>query len=33
MKFTYKVKKSLVKEDDYDKFHENIDKDKRDSIL
>ena len=29
MKFAFKIKKSLVRSDDLDKFHETADRDKR----
>lgn len=33
MKFSYKLKKSMVRPEEVDKFHENVDKDKRQGIL
>lgn len=33
MKFTYQMKKSLLSAADFDKFHDNIDSDKRQSTL
>lgn len=33
MKFSYKLKKSMVRPEEVDKFHEGVDKDKREGIL